>query len=58
MLMFVQLGSGVGGIVHFFHPNAPSYLRTHSASFFRRREMEKKRDYGDRRLSFLAIFLA
>jgi len=31
-----------------FHPNAPSYLGTRPASLFRRHELEKKREYGDR----------
>jgi len=34
--------------IRVFHPNAPSYLRTQPASLFRRHEMEKKREYGDR----------
>ena len=34
--------------VRVFHPNAPSYLRTQPASLFRRHELEKKREYGDR----------
>ena len=54
VLMFMQLGSGVyrrqGAFFdkRVFHPNAPSYLRTQPASLFRRHEMEKKREYGDR----------
>ena len=31
-----------------FHPNAPSYRTTPIASLFRRHELEKKREYGDR----------
>jgi len=31
-----------------FHPNAPSYLRTHPASLFWRHKLEKKQEYGDR----------
>jgi len=31
-----------------FHPNAPNYLRTQPPSLFRRHELEKKREYGDR----------
>ena len=34
--------------VRVFHPNAPSYLRTQPVSLFRRHELEKKREYGDR----------
>jgi len=31
-----------------FHPNAPSYCQTQISSLFRRHELEKKREYGDR----------
>ena len=34
--------------IRVFHPNALSYLRTQPASLFRRHELEKKREYGDR----------
>ena len=34
--------------VRVFHPNAPSYRQTRVASLFRRHELEKKREYGDR----------
>ena len=34
--------------VRVFHPNAPSYRQTQIASLFRRHELEKKREYGDR----------
>jgi len=34
--------------VRVFHPNAPSYQHTSIASLFRRHELEKKREYGDR----------
>jgi len=34
--------------IRVFHPNAPSYLSTQPASLFRRHELEKKREYGDR----------
>ena len=34
--------------IRVFHPNAPSYLKTQPASLFRRHELEKKREYGDR----------
>ena len=34
--------------IRVFHPNTPNYLRTQPALLFRRHEMEKKREYGDR----------
>ena len=34
--------------IRVFHPNAPSYRRTKVGSLFRRHELEKKREYGDR----------
>ena len=34
--------------VRVFHPNAPSYRQTRVASLFRRHELKKKREYGDR----------
>ena len=34
--------------IRVFHPNAPSYHQTRVASIFRRHELEKKREYGDR----------
>ena len=34
--------------VRVFHPNTPSYHQTRVASLFRRHELEKKREYGDR----------
>ena len=34
--------------VRVFHPNAPSYCQTRVVSLFRRHELEKKREYGDR----------
>ena len=34
--------------VRVFHPNAPSYRQAQVASLFRRHELEKKREYGDR----------
>ena len=34
--------------IRVFHPNAPSYRTTPIASLFRRHELEKKREYGDR----------
>ena len=34
--------------VRVFHPNAPNYLRTQPTSLFRRHELEKKQEYGDR----------
>ena len=34
--------------IRVFHPNSPSYLKTQPASLFRRHELEKKREYGDR----------
>ena len=53
VLMFMQRGSGgrrQGAFfdIRVFHPNAPSYLRTQPASLFRKHEMEKKWEYGDR----------
>jgi len=34
--------------VRVFHPNAPSYRQAQVVSLFRRHELEKKREYGDR----------
>jgi len=34
--------------VRVFHPNVPSYQCTSITSLFRRHELEKKREYGDR----------
>jgi len=34
--------------VKIFHPNAPSYRQTQVVSLFRRHELEKKHEYGDR----------
>ena len=34
--------------IRVFHPNAPSYRHTQIGSLFRRHELEKKREYGDR----------
>ena len=34
--------------VQVFHPNAPSYFQTQVTSLFRRQELVKKREYGDR----------
>ena len=34
--------------IRVFHPNASCYLKTQPASLFRRHELEKKREYGDR----------
>ena len=34
--------------IRVFHPNATSYFQTQVASLFRRQELEKKREYGDR----------
>ena len=48
--MFMRLGSGVEVRVHVkaFHPKVPSYLRNQPAFFFRRHELEKKQEYGER----------
>ena len=34
--------------VRVFHPNAPSYCNTSVPSLYRRHEVQKKREYGDR----------
>jgi len=34
--------------VRVFHPNAPSYRKTSISSIYRRHELQKKREYGDR----------
>ena len=34
--------------IRVLHPNTPSYRQTQVGSLFRRHELEKKREYGDR----------
>ena len=42
--------------IRVFHPNAASYRRTQVGSLFRRHELEKKREYGDRIRSVVSLF--